>query len=137
MPSTTTKPNHLTTYLTLNHIHKAAERLNKKQDKIQNPAIFWNAHHTDNHIIAKSSGVVDLRLQWISGHVDFTPNEMADAEAKRATKGQPSASTSLPKLLRKGLPHSISALHQNQKPKSKENGYTTGKPHPDIPNSER
>ena len=106
-----TKPSH---YL-LDHIHKAVEKLNKKQDKIQNPAVFWNTCHTDNCIIAKLSGVVDLRLQWIPGHVDFTLNEKADAEAKRAARGQPSTSTSLPKLLRKSLLHSILALHQNQK----------------------
>ena len=126
-----TKPSH---YL-LDHIHKAVKKLNKKQGKIQNLAIFWNAHHTDNHIIAKLSRVVDLRLQWIPGHVDFTPNEMADVEAKRATRGQPSTSTSLPKHLRKSLPHSVSALHPNQKAKIQRKWLCCWKASPRYSNS--
>lgn len=65
-----TKPSH---HL-LDHIHTAIEKLNEKQDKIQNQAIFFNAHHMNNHLIASSWGVVSLKFQWIPGHVDFTLN---------------------------------------------------------------
>ena len=62
---------------------------------------------------------------------------MADAEAKRATKGQPSASTSLPKLLSKSLPHSISALHQNQKAKIQRKWLCHWKASPRYPKQQR
>ena len=71
----------------------------------------------NNHLITSSQGVVSLKFQWIPGHVDFTPNEKVDKEAKRAAKGQLSTSTLLPKPLKKDLPHSILALRQHQKAK--------------------
>src|SRR6202040_3330321 len=43
---------------------------------------------------------------------DFEPNERADEEAKKAAKGDASDAKSLPSLLRKRLPLSISALRQ-------------------------
>ena len=93
------------------------EKLHQKQDKLQNLADFHNARSAGNQLAARTQGVINLKFQWVLGHEDFTPNERADEEAKKATKGHPSASNLLPKLLRKSLPHSILALCQDQKAK--------------------
>ena len=58
-------------------------------------------------------------------------------EAKRAARGQPSASSSLPKLLRKSLPHSVSALHQNQKAKLQRKWLRRWKALPRYPKQQR
>ena len=78
-----TKPSH---YL-LNHIHAAVENLHEKQDKLQNQIEFHNAHLAGNQLTVRTWGVISLKFQWIPGHVDFTPNEKADVEAKKATRG--------------------------------------------------
>ena len=68
---------------------------------------------------AKTKGVHDLRVSWVPGHKDFTLNEKADEDAKRATRGNPTSGNSLPKLLKKPLPYSISAICQNLNLKTK------------------
>ena len=45
--------------------------------------------------------------------MDFAPNEKADEEAKLAAQGVSSDAKSLPALLHKRLPLSLSALRQN------------------------
>ena len=101
----------------LDHIHTAVEKLHQKQDQAQNLADFHNTWQAGNCLIAKTCGIVNIRLQWVPGHIDFTPNKKADAEAKWATSGQSNTNALLPKSLRKSLPHSISALWQYQKAK--------------------
>ena len=62
--------------------------------------------------VGRPKGVVDLQVHWVPGHVDFAPNERVDQEAKKAAQGDLSEAKYLPKLLRKPLPLSVSALHQ-------------------------
>ena len=57
--------------------------------------------------------IIDLCLIWVPGHHGFAPNEHADEEVKKATQGDSSDPKHLPLYLRKGLPHSITALHQD------------------------
>ena len=53
------------------------------------------------------------------GHCDFGPNKRADEEAKQATQGSSSDARFLPRMLRKKLPLSVSALHQENNEKLK------------------
>lgn len=53
-----------------------------------------------------------LTIRWTAGHVGITGNEKADKEAKRAADGRSSASSELPRYLRKKLKLSVSALRQ-------------------------
>ena len=62
--------------------------------------------------VGRPKGVVDLQVHWVPGHIDFAPNEKTDQEAKKAVQGDSSEAKYLPKLLRKPLPLSVSALHQ-------------------------
>jgi ribonuclease HI len=55
-----------------------------------------------------------LRVKWISAHSDVIGNERADEEAKQAAQGMSSPAHLLPPLLRCHLPHSATALKQNQ-----------------------
>ena len=52
---------------------------------------------------------VILKVQWVPGHISFTPNTKADTDARKAAKGS-SSPDNLPKTLRRALPHSISAM---------------------------
>ena len=70
-----------------------------KQDKLINASNFHKARHHGNQLIARTKGVIDLRVQWIPGHKDFAPNEKADELAKQATKGESSPHLDLPKYL--------------------------------------
>ena len=99
----------------LDHIHTTIENLHEKQDKLQNANNFQRARHTANPLIANSHGVIDLKLQWVPGHVDIPPNEKADSNAKRAARKNQSPGNILPKILRKPLPFSISAIWQKKK----------------------
>src|ERR1700683_2319735 len=60
-----------------------------------------------------TKGVINLCLIWVPGHHGFAPNKYADEEWKKATQGDSSDPKPLPLYLRKGLPHSITALHQD------------------------
>ena len=94
----------------LDHIHTTIEKLHEKQDKLQNADDFSRARHAANPLVVNSRGIIDLKLQWVPGHVDFPPNEKADTNAKRATRGYQSSVNLLPRILRKPLPSSISAI---------------------------
>ena len=96
----------------LNHIRDTAEKLQEKQDKLHNIVEYHRAKRSRTPIIAKTHSVVDLKIQWVPGHVDFMPNEKVDANAKRAAKGDSSPVNLLPKPLRKTLPYSISTICQ-------------------------
>ena len=62
--------------------------------------------------MANTWGVVEFKLQWVLGHVDFTPNKKADINAKKAVKGNSSPNNLLPTALRRALPYSISVIFQ-------------------------
>ena len=107
------KPAH---YL-LDAIHDATERLHWCQDWLQYKDPFrwdwqWNQQH-----ITKSNGIVDLQIHWIPGHLDFVPNDKANKLTKEAATENSSPPKDLPALLRKPLPTSLSALHQESKAK--------------------
>ena len=96
----------------LDEIHTAAERLHAKQDGIINSRDRAETRRLGHRWKGNTKGVVDLRLMWVPGHVDFEPNERADAEAKKAAQGDSSPAKYLPAFLRKHLPFSSSALQQ-------------------------
>ena len=54
--------------------------------------------------------MINLQVHWVPGHIDFAPNEKADEEVKKAMQGNSNEAKYLPKLLRKPLLLSISAL---------------------------
>lgn len=63
--------------------------------------------------------MIDLQVHWVPGHCDFGPNEWADEKVKLATQGSSSDTRSLPSLLRKKLPLSVSTLRQENSEKLK------------------
>ena len=99
----------------LDHIHTAIEKLHEKQDKLQNADDSRRVRHTANPLITNSHGIIDLKLQWVPGHVDFPPKKKADANVKRAARGNQSSDNLLPKILRKPLPSSILVIQQKKK----------------------
>ena len=107
----TVKPAH---YL-VDQIYTAMEHLQQRQDRLQCKEEFCSTHHQGREIVAKSRGVFNLRIQWVPGHKDFKLNEKADEYTKEAVKGNLSSPQDLPMFLRKPLPFSISALHQESK----------------------
>ena len=62
--------------------------------------------------------MTELRVQWVPEHHNFAPNKRVDELAKDAAKGSLSLPKDLPAFLRKPLPASISALHQESKSKT-------------------
>jgi len=96
----------------LDEIHNAAEKLQAKQDGLFNREERAQATRAGEAWKGRTKGVIDLRLIWVPGHHDFTPNEKADEEAKKAAKGDSSDAKLLPSFLRKSLPLSISAIRQ-------------------------
>ena len=54
----------------------------------------------------------DLLIKWTLGHIGIVGNEKADEEAKRVVRDGSSPLYRLPALLRKTLPRSKSAAHQ-------------------------
>jgi ribonuclease HI len=60
-----------------------------------------------------------IRMVWTPGHVGIDGNERADEEAKKAARGDQSAASDLPALLRKPLPMSRSAARKTYKAKTK------------------
>ena len=103
----------------LDAIHQAVERLHAKQDGIVNRADRLQSINAGEHWVGRKKGVINLQLHWVPGHRDFEPNERADEEAKLAAQGQSSIAKSLPALLRKRLPLSISSLRQSHADKLK------------------
>jgi ribonuclease HI len=96
----------------LDAIHKSAEQLNVKQDRLINRDDRIRTLEAGDNWEGRKRGVIDLQIHWVPGHHDFEPNEKADEEAKKAAKGDSSDVKMLPPLLRKRLPLSISALRQ-------------------------
>ena len=103
----------------LNAIHLSAERLHVKQDRLIN-SDEWRQVLADRHQWKGSSkGIINLQLHWVPSHCDFGPNERADEEAKQVTQGSSSEARFLPRVLRKKLPLSVSALRQENNVKLK------------------
>ena len=97
----------------LDSIHNAAESLHRKQDRLINHAEQDKAITSSDGWKGRPRGVIDLHVHWVRGHINFVPNEMADKKAKKAVQEDSSNAKSLPKLLYKCLPLSISALQQS------------------------
>ena len=100
-------------------IHQAAERLHAKQDGIINKDERLQSINAGEQWIGRKKGIINFQLHWVPGHQDFKPNEHTDEEAKLAVQGQLSVAKSLPALLRKHLPLSLSALRQSHSDKLK------------------
>lgn len=97
----------------LDEIHDTAERLHEKQDSLIREVSRNRARRRGELWKAKKRDVIDLRIEWVPGHVDFEPNETADKEAKKAAQGKTSRQNKLPDFLRgKALPASVAALRQ-------------------------
>jgi ribonuclease HI len=101
----------------LDAIHKSAEQLHAKQDRLQNRVERSQEIEAGHSWKGRTRGVVDLQIHWVPGHCDFEPNERADEEAKKAAQGESSDAKLLPPLLRKRLPLSVSALRQDNNAK--------------------
>lgn len=86
---------------------------------MQNALEFHEAKWNSLTLIAKTKGVLDLRIDWVPSHKDFTLNENANEHAKRVTRGNPTRGNTLPKFLKKTLSYSISTICQNLKLKTK------------------
>ena len=79
-------------------------------------------HHIADHIIRTAQQISKRRgdkkyaltVRWTTGHVGIDSNELVDAEAKKAAKGQSTNTVLLPPLLRKKLKASAAALKQDQ-----------------------
>ena len=102
------KPGH---YL-LNKVHDAAEALHAKQDKLFNARLLCETWAWEETWKSSTCDVIDIRLQWVPGHMDFAPNKKADKEAKHAAQGLSSPSRELLKYLWKQPPVSVPALQQ-------------------------
>ena len=96
----------------IDNIHQSAESLRRKQDGIINHMDRLSAIAEGEEWTGQPRGVIDLQIQWVLGHIDFTPNEKADEEVKKAAQSNSSKAKYLPKFLCKPLPLSISALQQ-------------------------
>ena len=68
-------------------IHKSAEQLNMKQDQLINSEEWPQAIEAGDKWKGRKSGVVDLQIHWVPGHLNFKPNECANKEAKKSGTG--------------------------------------------------
>jgi ribonuclease HI len=67
-------------------------------------------HDSAEKLHSKHNGNINLQIHWTPAHSNFTPNERADALAKRAAEGTSSATNRLPSFIRNSeLPTSIPA----------------------------
>ena len=101
----------------LDAIHKLAEQLHAKQDRLINCMERTQAIEAGDEWVGRKRGVINLQVHWVPGHRDFEPNERADEEAKKAAQGESSDARLLPSFLRKRLPLSLSALRQENSSK--------------------
>ena len=107
------KPAH---YL-LDTIHDTTKKLHQCQDQLQHKDLFRQDQQQNQQHITKSKGIVDLQIHLTPGHLKFMLNDKANKFAKEAATGNSSPPKDLPALLRKLLPASLSALHQESKSK--------------------
>ena len=99
------RPSH---YL-IDQIHSVAEHLHSHQDRIQWCRELQWARCAGQHPHIRTSGVCNLQIHWVPGHLNFEPKEKVD---KLATKGESSTQADLPAFLCKTLSTSLIALHQ-------------------------
>ena len=103
----------------LDTIYHAAKHLHTKQDGLINNVECQQTLAEGALWKGKTKGIIDLQLHWVPSHCDFEPNECAEEEVKLAAQGTSSDARFLPRLLRKKLPLSISALRQENNAKLK------------------
>ena len=108
----------LATWLIRNHAETTGKRVSIYTD---NQAIISSVENVKNssgqYLIqaiynSTNSLECDIKLGWISAHSDVRRNEAVDKLAKEAARGRSSPRDSLPPMLRKALPASLSATKQ-------------------------
>jgi hypothetical protein len=73
--------------------------------------IFDAFHRSITELRKKHIGL-KVKIKWVPGHKGVEGNEMVDEQVKKVIMEGSSATDKLPKLLKKKLPHSKSAMIQ-------------------------
>ena len=73
---------------------------------------IFDAIHKSIMTLQKKHVGIKIKIKWVPGHKGVEGNEKADEEVKKAIMESSSPADKLPKLLRKKLPYSKSAMVQ-------------------------
>lgn len=102
------------------------------------------AHYLLNQLVqaaerlAKRHPAIDLTLRWVPGHKGIEGNELADAEAKKAARGDSSPEELLPRWLRNvTLPRSLAKVRQVFNQRLREQAREEWKSSPRAENMDR
>ena len=91
----------------------------QKQDRLINQVEWEEAIAEGGSWKGRTNSIIDLQVHWVPGHINFAQNKRANEEAKKSMQGDSSDAKSLPAMLWKHSPLSISALQQNHMSKLK------------------
>lgn len=123
-----TKPSH---YL-LDLIHSTTKNLHGKQDKIQNSAKLHKAKCLGRPLTTKIHSIVDLKIQWVPGHVDFSPTKKPTQMPNKRQEETPAPTIPFQNHSKRTF---LPAFQQSSKPRRLRyttGGSTDGKPYQDI-----